>query len=72
MEWLAENWVLVALFGGMAAMHLFGHRHGHGKKHGSKTKPDIVAQDTAQPRSDNPSRDEAAPDEKGVDQPKHH
>ena len=30
MEWLAENWVLVVVIGGMAAMHLFGHGHGHG------------------------------------------
>ena len=28
MEWLFENWVLVLVFGGMAAMHLFGHGHG--------------------------------------------
>ena len=32
MEWLFENWVLVLVFGGIAAMHLFGHGHG-GRKH---------------------------------------
>ena len=37
MEWLSENWVLVVLFGGMAAMHLFGHSHG-GHKHSKLTK----------------------------------
>ena len=37
MEWLSENWVLVLLFGGMAAMHLFGHGHG-GHKHGKSAK----------------------------------
>jgi hypothetical protein len=29
MEWLTQNWIWVALIGGMIAMHLFGHR-GHG------------------------------------------
>ncbi len=32
MNWLAENWILVLLGGGMVAMHLFG--HGHGGKSG--------------------------------------
>lgn len=32
MEWLTENWVLVLVVGGMAALHLFGHGHG-GHKH---------------------------------------
>ena len=36
MEWLSENWVLVALLGGMAVMHLkgggcCGGRHKNGK-----------------------------------------
>jgi hypothetical protein len=30
MEWLLDNWIIVALFGGMAAMHLVGHRRGGG------------------------------------------
>ena len=34
MEWLTENWILVLVIGGMAAMHLFGHRHGGGRGHG--------------------------------------
>ena len=28
MEWIIENWVLVLVIGGMAALHLFGHGHG--------------------------------------------
>lgn len=35
MEWFAENWVLLLLVGGMAAMHLFGHGHGGHRKKGS-------------------------------------
>lgn len=36
MQWLTENWVLVLVIGGMAAMHLFGHGHrsGHSGGHG--------------------------------------
>jgi hypothetical protein len=30
MEWISENWIWVALIGGMGAMHLFGHRKGGG------------------------------------------
>jgi len=30
MQWLLENWIIVALFGGMAAMHLVGYRRGGG------------------------------------------
>lgn len=30
MQWLAENWLLLLLGGGMIAMHLFGHGRGHG------------------------------------------
>ncbi|PTX41278.1 MULTISPECIES: hypothetical protein [Rhodobacterales] len=37
MEWLSENWVLVLLFGGMAAMHLFGLGHG-GHKDGKTSR----------------------------------
>ena len=29
MEWFSENWVWLLFFGGMVAMHLFGHG-GHG------------------------------------------
>ena len=36
MEWLGNNWFWILIFGGMAAMHLFGHRgHGSGHKHGA-------------------------------------
>jgi len=36
MEWLTENWIWVALIGGMFAMHMFGHggHGGHGGKRG--------------------------------------
>jgi hypothetical protein len=37
MDWLIENWVLVALIGGMGAMHLFGHGHG-GHRDGKSSK----------------------------------
>jgi len=51
MEWLFDNWIIVALFGGMAAMHLVGHRrggghdcggggHGQGQAGSDKKKPD--------------------------------
>jgi len=51
MEWLSDNWILLALFGGMAALHLVGHRrggghsccgggaHGHGENDHSGKKP---------------------------------
>ncbi len=36
MEWLGNNWFWILILGGMAAMHLFGHRgHGSGHKHGT-------------------------------------
>jgi len=31
MDWIAENWLLILAFGGMGAMHLFGHGHGKGQ-----------------------------------------
>jgi len=33
MQWVIDNWILLALGGGMVAMHLFGHggHGGHGK-----------------------------------------
>ncbi len=36
MNWIADNWVVLALLGGMFGMHLFGHRHGKG--HAGKTR----------------------------------
>lgn len=37
MEWLTQNWIWVALIGGMLAMHLFGHggHRGHGGNRGA-------------------------------------
>ncbi|WP_138935006.1 hypothetical protein [Roseovarius arcticus] len=29
MQWVYENWLLLLVGGGMIAMHLFGHGHGH-------------------------------------------
>ncbi|WP_375256401.1 hypothetical protein [Yoonia sp.] len=58
MDWLIENWVLVLLFGGMAAMHLFGHGHG-GHKHDKSGTPQEVDKKTADATSDN----DAAPKE---------
>lgn len=40
MQWISENWLLIALFGVMAAMHLFGHGHGgHGGHEGHGKGP---------------------------------
>lgn len=60
MEWLVENWVIVLLLGGMAAMHLFGHSHGHGHgghKHGGKSNKQKSARD------EKPDADTSAPSE---------
>lgn len=46
MAWISENWLLILLFGGMAAMHLFGHGHG-GHKHGKDAKRQDAAGDKA-------------------------
>jgi len=51
MQWITDNWIWLALGGGMLAMHLFGHRkggHGQGQAkgrgccagHQSETKAD--------------------------------
>jgi len=59
MAWISENWLLILLFGGMAAMHLFGHGHG-GHKHDKTAKrknPDEDAPDSA---SDTKTRSEDA------------
>lgn len=45
MDWLIENWVLVALIGGMGAMHLFGHGHGHGGHRNGKSSKNKDAAD---------------------------
>jgi hypothetical protein len=57
MDWLVENWVLVLVFGGMAAMHLFGHGHG-GHKHGKTAK-----RQSAQDKTRDASADIEAPSE---------
>ena len=33
MQWMIENWLLLLVGGGMLAMHLFGHGHGHKRGH---------------------------------------
>ncbi|MFV2035389.1 MAG: hypothetical protein ACC631_09835 [Halocynthiibacter sp.] len=49
MQWIIENWILLALGGGMLVMHLFGHgKHGghggrnkHGDSNNNQTKTDM-------------------------------
>jgi len=36
MQWVFENWLLLLLGGGMVAMHVFGHGHGHKGEHKKK------------------------------------
>jgi len=66
MEWLVENWGLVLFFGGMAAMHLFG----HGKKHAPKMKPVVIPKETSEARSGNQSWDRMPSNGQGLDQRK--
>jgi len=48
MQWIAENWMLLLLVGGMVAMHLFGHGHGHGKQKSKQiSKDDDVAESSS-------------------------
>ena len=61
MQWLMENWLLVALFGGMAAMHLVGHRRGSsgGGCCGGKRPARVISRDkTASPGTDSSDRPE--------------
>jgi hypothetical protein len=39
MDWLASNWIWLALVIGMIAMHAFGHGHG-GHRHQRRTQED--------------------------------
>ncbi len=44
MQWIIENWILLLVGGGLVAMHMFGHGHGHkvgpkSKNYGSRGKP---------------------------------
>ena len=55
MQWIVENWLLLAVGGGMIAMHLFGHGHGH--KGGDKSTHDV------------PTEKSDAPDMKESDRP---
>ena len=57
MEWIIENWVLVLVIGGMAALHLFGHGHG-GHKHGKTAK-----RQTAQKKVPDAPADSRSPSE---------
>ena len=58
MAWISENWLLILLFGGMAAMHLFGHGHG-GHKHGKASKRQNAEEETPDASADpkKPSED---------------
>ena len=58
MEWLLDNWVLVLAFGGMAAMHLFG--HGHGRHKHSKA---IKRQAAQKKKTDAPADTNADPED---------
>ncbi|NPD18964.1 hypothetical protein [Alterinioella nitratireducens] len=59
MEWLSENWVLVLLFGGMAAMHLFGHGHG-GHKHGKRARRQAAVEEkTGRPAGSDAASEDA-------------
>lgn len=56
MQWLAENWLLVLLGGGMVAMHLFGHGHGgHGGGKGGGSRGGCGPKKTADDRAAKPA-----------------
>tara|TARA_R110002020_G_scaffold402013_2_gene612216 strand:- start:4074 stop:4247 length:174 start_codon:yes stop_codon:yes gene_type:complete len=54
MQWLLENWVWILLIGGMAAMHLFGHRHGGHGGHGKGPRRPARRSDDADDGPDRP------------------
>ena len=58
MQWIIDNWLLLALGGGMIAMHLFGHGHGGHGGHGKNGHDG---------KNENVRTDEDAPE--GEDQP---
>jgi hypothetical protein len=63
MQWVVDNWLLVVLFGGMGAMHLFGHggHGGHGKR-GKRGKHDgHDGQDKAGPQVDRDAANDVTP-----------
>jgi hypothetical protein len=47
MQWVAENWIVLLLVGGMIAMHLFGHGHGHAGRGKHKSKNNAKTDDTS-------------------------
>ena len=47
MEWFSQNWVWVLFFGGMIAMHMFGHG-GHGGHGGGHTDAKPAGKDDVQ------------------------
>ncbi len=47
MQWIAENWVLLLVAGGMIAMHLFGHGHGGHGGHGKHKRKQAPKNDGA-------------------------
>lgn len=72
MQWLADNWIVVLLVGGMAAMHLFGHGghgghggagrgggHRHGRPDDDNAETEAETSDRATPRE--PGAPAAAP-----------
>jgi len=52
MQWVTENWLILLLGGGMVAMHLFGHKHGH--KGGNHNHRSENANETETPHPDDP------------------
>jgi len=69
MEWLSNNWFWILIFGGLAAMHLFGHRrHGSGHKHGAP--PPERDRDAASGSVPSVSHDHGAPAETEAADPK--
>jgi len=52
MEWLTDNWILVVVLGGMAAMHIFGHGGHGGHKTDKKAKPQVAHDKTPDTSAD--------------------
>lgn len=50
MGFIAENWLILVLGGGMVATHLFG--HGHGGKHGAGGCCGPKRADTGNPKNE--------------------
>ncbi len=54
MQWIIDNWLLILFGGGMIAMHLFGHGHGHGGHGGHGKNADARTDDKALKGDDQP------------------